>query len=90
MCYWVIYMSNYFTNLPVGYTKHTRRMFKFGERAANAISFTLGFHLRQCVSLKILRLTFHHVFKNKIVKEKVMSFQTFRRESSFISCTVMI
>lgn len=64
-------------------------MFKFGERAANAIRFTVGFHLRQRVSLKILRFTFHHVFENKIVRKKLCHFKHLGG-SSFISRTVMI
>lgn len=63
-------------------------MLKFGEWAANAIHFTVGFHLRQRVSLKNLRFTFHHVFENKIVRKKLCNFKHFEG-SSFISCTVM-
>lgn len=50
-------------------------MLKFGERAANAIRSTGGFHLRQRASLKILRFTFHHVVENKIVRKKLCHFK---------------
>lgn len=89
MCSWVIYTSNYFTNLPVDYIKHVWRILKFGARAENAISFTMGFHLCHRVSLKILYFTLHHIFENKTVKKKLCNFK-YSGGSSFNSQTVII
>lgn len=89
MCSWVIYTSNYFTNLLVDYIKHVWRILKFGARAENAISFTMGFHLCHRVSLKILYFTLHHIFENKTVKKKLCNFK-YLGGSSFNSQTVII